>query len=106
MGILPIDLQAILVRMESVSKLRYGEQEGAALVQMQKESEMSKLSQIESTRVNQVKPHPEENAKVEDASAEGKRKKMPGKEEEKKGESKEKDDFEDPFKGTVIDTIR
>ncbi len=103
MGILPIDLQAILVRMDSVKQYQ---QDGIVLAQTLKAGDLKELARIESTRVHEVKPHPDGNAKIEDkqqkarSGAEGKKK---GREREKE---KKKEAFEEPFKGTIIDTKR
>ena len=103
MGILPIDLQAILVRMDSVKQYQ---QDGVALAQTLKAGELGELARIESTRVNEVKPHPDGNAKIEDEQ----KKERPGTREKKKrrdaGGKNKKEDFEEPFKGTIIDTTR
>ncbi|HUT66038.1 MAG TPA: hypothetical protein VMZ05_07805 [Spirochaetota bacterium] len=103
MGILPIDLQAILVRMDSVRQFQH---DGVAIAQTLKAGEMGELARIESTRVNEVKPHPEGNAKIEDEQKKEKshiREKKEGQKREK--ESKE-EEFEEPYKGTIIDTKR
>lgn len=106
MPILPIDLQAILLRMDEVSKFQQRQQEGVIAAQMAKGEELSKLAQIESSRVNQAKPHPDGNTKIEEKEKERKR----GLKEQKKREinrkRKKKKEFDDPFRGTIIDTIR
>lgn len=103
MGIFPIDLQAILVRMDSVKQYQ---QDGIALAQSLKAGDLEELSRIESTRVNEVQPHPDGNAKIED----GRQESHSGEQEEKKGQNREKEKkkraFEEPFKGTIIDTKR
>jgi hypothetical protein len=104
MGILPIDLQAILVRMDSI---RQYQQDGVTLAQALKGGELGELAQIESTRVNEVKPHPEGNAKIEDEQKKAKSHVREQKEQqEKEGEREKEDKFEEPFKGTIIDTKR
>ena len=72
MAILPIDLQAILLRMDSVSKTQHRQQEGVIAAQIQKGVEMAEIAQIESNRVNELKPHPDENTKIEDKEKEKK----------------------------------
>jgi hypothetical protein len=65
-AILPIDIQALLVRMDSVSKIQQAQQEGISIAQSVKGSELSELAQVQSSRVNDVKPHPDNNSKIED----------------------------------------
>ncbi|NIM44372.1 MAG: hypothetical protein GTO54_01870, partial [Nitrososphaeria archaeon] len=65
-AILPIDIQALLVRMDSVSKMQQAQQEGISIAQSIKGSELSELAQVQSSRVNDVKPHPDNNSKIED----------------------------------------
>lgn len=103
MGILPIDLQAILVRMDSVKQYQ---QDGIALAQTIKAGELGELARIESTRVNEVKPHPDGNSKIEDEQQKersGIREKQEG---QKRDKERKKEPFEEPFKGTIIDTKR
>ncbi|MBN2324219.1 MAG: hypothetical protein JXQ30_10825 [Spirochaetes bacterium] len=103
MGILPIDLQAVLVRMDSVKQYQ---QDGVAIAQTLKAGELTELARIESTRVNEVKPHPDGNAKIEDEQKKarsGLRGKKQGNERERE---KKEEEFEEPFKGTIIDTKR
>jgi hypothetical protein len=115
MAINPIDLQAILLRMDNVSKLQQKQQDGIAVAQSQKAMELSELARIQSTRVNEVKPHPDGNTKVEEKKEGEKsskeKKKTKGKVEpvEKTDAGTEDDDLkdlQDPFKGTIIDTKR
>ena len=107
MSILPIDIQALLVRMDSISKLQQAQQEGITIAQTVKGSELGELTQIQSSRVNQLQPHPDNNAKIED---EQKKQRKPSLPQRKQGEKKRKSEqelaFEDPFKGKIIDTER
>ena len=105
MGILPIDIQAILVHLDS---MRHMGQDGVAIAQTMKGSELRELSQIQSSRVNEVQPHPEANQKIEDEQKKSKSLLRERREQEKKEKEKEKDkeSFEEPFKGTIIDTKR
>ncbi len=66
MSVNPIDLQAILLRMDNISKLQQKLQDGVAAAQSQKGMELSELSRIESSRVNEVKPQPDGDTKVEE----------------------------------------
>jgi hypothetical protein len=105
MGILPIDLQAILVRMDSMRQLQ---SDGVAMAQAMKGSELGELARVQSTRVNEIEPHPEGSAKIEDEQKKTKshvREKGGGKERDREQEKKE-DAFEEPYKGTIIDTKR
>ena len=65
MAILPVDLQALLLRLSDANKPHQREAEGAALVQMTKAEEVARKAQVESSRVNEVKPHPDQNSKIE-----------------------------------------
>ena len=107
MAILPIDIQALLVRMDHVSKMQQAQQEGITIAQSVKGSELSELAQIQSSRVNQVQPHPDNNAKIEDEQKKERESSLP---QRKKGRKQQKysdqSQFEDPFKGTIIDTER
>ena len=107
MAILPVDIQALLVRMDSVSKIQQMQQEGVVLAQALKGSELGELSQIESSRVNELRPHPDGDSKIEDEQKKQKKayarhRNQPG--EKKKEEEKKK--FEEPYKGTRIDIKR
>lgn len=106
MAILPIDLQAILLRMDGVSKTQHKLQEGVMAAQMQKGVELSELAQIESSRVNELKPHPDGNTKIEDKEKE----KEAGSGEKKNrgnpGKNKKDGEFNDPYKGNIVDTKR
>ena len=108
MAILPIDLQAMLVRMDSVSKAQQPQQEGIAIAQTLKAGELGDLAHIQSTRVNEIKPHPDGNSKIED---EQKKERKPDLRQRGKGKGKSSgrdaaQDFEEPFKGNLIDTKR
>ena len=104
MAILPIDLQAMMLRMDNLARLQQQQQEGVIAAQMVKGEELSQLAQLESSRVNEVRPHPDGNAKIEEKEGQSgsrerkKRKGYKGKE--------GKSDFEDPYRGTIIDTKR
>ncbi|KPJ87271.1 MAG: hypothetical protein AMS17_09005 [Spirochaetes bacterium DG_61] len=108
MSILPIDMQAIMLRMESISKYQQQHQEGVIAAQMMKGDELSRLAQLASSRVNDVKPHPEGNAKIEEKGPEGKSRREQAEEKKHVGTQKKsaESEFEDPYKGTIIDTIR
>ena len=112
MSVNPIDLQAILLRMDNVSKLQQKQQDGIAVAQSQKAMELSELARLESTRVNEVKPHPEDNTKVEEkkegekSSKEKKKDRAQVEPVEKMDAGTEDEDLKDPFKGTIIDTKR
>ena len=103
MGILPIDLQAILVRMDSVKQYQ---QDGVALAQTIKAGELGEIARIESTRVNEVKPHPDGNSKIEDEQKKERSGIREKKEGQKRDKERKKEPFEEPFKGTIIDTKR
>jgi hypothetical protein len=105
MGILPIDIQAILVHLDSMRNLG---QDGVALAQTMKGGELRELSQIQSSRVNEVKPHPEANQKIEDEQKKSKTHLREKREQEKKEKEKQekREGFEEPYKGTIIDTKR
>ena len=106
MAILPIDMQAIMLRMESISKYQQQQQEGVIAAQMMKGDELSRLAQLESSRVNEVKSHPERNVKIEERQGE-RRQGTKGQEKgENQKEKKAAPDFEDPYKGSIIDTVR
>jgi len=107
MAILPIDIQALLVRMDQVSKVQQAQQEGIAIAQTIKASELGELAQIQSSRVNQLQPHPDNNAKIEDEQKKQRKSPLP---QRRKGrerqEARGQSQFEEPFKGTIIDTER
>jgi len=107
MPILPIDFQAIILRMGEASKIQQHNQEGAIIAQMLKGGELSELSKIESQKVNQVKPHPEGNAKIEERQM-GSKKGYKKKEKELALVEKKnkKRNFEELYKGTIIDVKR
>ena len=107
MAILPIDMQAIMVRMESISKYQQQQQEGVVAAQMIKGEELSRLAQLDSSRVNEVKPQPDGSNKIEEKGPEGRGKRGEGEEKGPEHERKrKKPEFEDPFRGTIIDTVR
>ena len=58
MAILPVDVQALLVRMNDVSKPHQREHEGAVLTQMARGEEVAKTARDESNRVNRGKAPP------------------------------------------------
>jgi len=102
-AILPIDLQAIILRMDNLTRLH--QQEGVVAAQMVKAEELSELAQLESHRVNEVRPHPDDSSKIEEREA----KSSSGKRRQKKRAGKnpqKQDEFEEPYKGTIIDTKR
>ena len=99
MSVNPIDLQAILLRMDSISKVQ------------QKGMELSELARLESSRVNEVKPQLDGDTKVEEKkeseqSLKEKKNNKGAAENEESDNKEENDDFNDPFKGTIIDTKR
>ena len=111
MPILPIDLQIIMMRMDELTKQQYSQQDGVSLAQLVKGSELSELSNIQSSRVNEVKPHPDGNTKVEDKQQKEKyrREKEKTEKNEKIIEKKRKEiikEFQDPDKGIHIDIKR
>jgi hypothetical protein len=107
MAILPVDIQALFVRMDHISKLQQGQQEGIAIAQKVKGSELSELAQVQSSRVNQLQPHPDNNSKIEDEQKKQRKPSLPQRRQgEGKKHSRDKHQFDDPFKGTHIDTER
>ena len=111
MSVNPIDLQAILLRMDNISKIQQKLQDGVAAAQSLKGMELSELARIESSRVNEVKPQPDGHTKVEEKkegeqSLKEKKNNKGAAEKENGGNGEENDDFNDPFKGTIIDTKR
>ncbi|RKX97105.1 MAG: hypothetical protein DRP54_09440 [Spirochaetes bacterium] len=107
MPILPIDLQAILLRSDVVAKLQQQYQDGVAIAQVMKGAQLGELTRIQDERVNQVKEHPEGNTRIEDEKASEKEKRELKKKPEGtvKNRGKEQSEFEDPEKGNIIDTI-
>jgi hypothetical protein len=113
MAILPVDLQALLLRLSDANRPHQRESEGAVLTQMAKAEEVARQAQVESSRVNMVKPHPDLNNKIEpdgrgkqrssgDQSSRGSRsgtKKQPP--EKPEGE---RSGIEHPYMGKIIDT--
>ena len=111
MSVNPIDLQAILLRMDSISKVQQKLQDGVAAAQSQKGMELSELARLESSRVNEVKPKLDGVTKVEEKkeseqSLKEKKNNKGAAENEESDNKEENDDFNDPFKGTIIDTKR
>ncbi len=107
MAILPVDIQALLVRMDSVSKTQQMQQEGIVLAQAVKGGELSELSQIESSRVNDVKPHPDGDSKIEDKQKKQKKEYVQQRKQNGGGKKEEeRKKFEEPYKGTYIDITR
>jgi len=104
-AILPIDLQAIMLRMDNLTRLQQQQQEGVVAAQMVKAEELSELAQLESNRVNEVRPNPDDSSKIEEKEAKSSTRKRRQREGEGK-KSKEQDEFEEPYKGTIIDTKR
>jgi hypothetical protein len=114
MAILPVDVQALLVRMNDVSRPHQREHEGAVLTQMARAEEVAKTAQDESNRVNQVKPHPEWNVGIEaDKKEKGSRERRQSQEESARKEQAPAAEtkagktglaFEDPYRGKIIDT--
>jgi hypothetical protein len=106
-AILPIDMQAIILRMESISKYQQQQQEGVVVAQMVKGEELSRLAQLDSSRVNEVKPQPDGSNKIEEKGPGGKEKGGEGEEKgPEQGKKRKTPEFEDPFRGTIIDTVR
>jgi len=107
MAILPVDIQALFVRMDHISKIQQGQQEGIAIAQSVKASELGELAQIQSSRVNQLQPHPDDNSKIEDEQKKQRKSQLPQRRRgEKKKRSGDQLQFEEPFKGNHIDTER
>ena len=110
MPILPIDLQIIMMKMDDLSREQNSQQAGIEITQMIKGKELSELTNLDSNRVNQVKPHPDGNNKIEDkqkkkSEREKKEQKKNYKTIEKKREKSVKD-FQEPDKGVHIDVKR
>jgi len=107
MAILPVDIQALFVRMDHISKLAQGQQEGIAIAQSVKASELGELAQVRSSRVNELQPHPDNNSKIEDEQKKQRKSSLPQRKQGKgKKQSQDKKQFDEPFKGTHIDTER
>jgi len=102
-AILPIDLQAIMLRMDNLTRLN--QQEGVVAAQMVKAEELSELTQLESHRVNEVRPNPDNSSKIEEREGKPPSGKQRQKERARK-KSKKTEEFEEPYKGTIIDTKR
>ena len=109
MAILPVDLQAILLRLSDASRPHQREAEGAVLTQMAKADEVAKKAQVESSRVNEVKPQPDLNNKIE---PDGRRKQgspgggsgAGGNPPDSSPDSTPKSGMEHPYMGKIIDT--
>ncbi len=108
MPILPIDMQVILMRMDSMTKTQHQQQDGISLMQIAKGVELSEISQIESARVNEIKPHPDNNTKIEDKRKEQERQRRAKEEKKRKTREMEKiiKEFDEPDKGNYIDIKR
>mgnify|MGYP005835080565 CR=1 FL=1 len=105
MPILPVDLQALVLRMDDITRVQQAQQEGIAIAQVIKGSEFKELSQIESSRVNQLKPTPEGKSKIEDEQRKEKRSSLPARGKRRAASAgKDKSMFEEPYKGKHIDT--
>ncbi|HEB32530.1 hypothetical protein LCGC14_2593520 [marine sediment metagenome] len=97
--------------MDNISKLQQKLQDGVVAAQSQKGMELSERALIESSRVNEVKPQPDGDTKVEEKkegeqSFKENKKNKAASENEDSSTDAEDDDFHDPFKGTIIDTKR
>jgi hypothetical protein len=110
MAILPVDLQALLLRLSDANRPHQRESEGAVLTQMAKAEEVARQSQAESNRVNEVKPHPDLSSKIEPdetgkqhSPGSGGTKRAPKKPGGEQPGSK-RADIEHPYKGKIIDT--
>ena len=90
--------------MDNLAKIQQQQQGGVIAAQMVKGEELSQMAQLESSRVNELQSHPDENVKIKEKQGKS------SSEEQKKGETgkkrEKKSDFEDPYKGTIIDTKR
>jgi hypothetical protein len=107
MAILPVDIQALFVRMDHISKLAQVQQEGIAIAQSVKGSELGELAQVQSSRVNELKPHPDNDSKIEDEQKKQRKPPLPQRKQGKgKKQSRDNKQFDEPFKGTHIDTER
>jgi len=111
MPILPIDLQVIMMRMDELTKQQNAQQDGISLAQLVKGSEISELTNIESSRVNEVKPHPDGNSKIEDKKQKEKQaRKREEKRKKKEVMEKKREEiikkFQEPDKGIYIDVKR
>ncbi len=107
MPILPIDLQVILMKMDSMTRLQHEQQDGVYMMQVVKGAELGELSQIESSRVNEVKPHPDNNTKIEDKKSREQARQGKKREEKRKKElEKIIKEFQEPEKGIHIDIKR
>ncbi len=105
MPILPVDLQAVIIRMENVSRMQYGQQEGMILAQALKGSELGEAAQLQSSRVNQVQQQPDQGNRVEDEQKKQKNPRQQHRSPDKKGKGG-REHFQEPGKGTHIDVTR
>jgi hypothetical protein len=107
-AILPIDIQALLVRMDTVSKIQQAQRpEGISLFQSMKGSDLRDAAQIESSRVNELQNQPDGSNKIEDEQK--KERRPPLRQRSGKGgkqPAREQRKFEDPEKGNIIDVRR
>lgn len=110
MPILPIDLQVIMMKMDDLVKQQANGQDSINIAQLVKGTELSELANLDSNRVNQVKPHPDGNNKIEDKkkkkfAREKREQKKMDRTIKKEGEEIVKD-FQEPEKGIHIDVKR
>jgi hypothetical protein len=107
-AILPIDIQALLVRMDTVSKSQQAQRpEGIALFQSLKGNELEEQARIESSRVNDVQNQPDGSNKIEDEQKKERRSQVQHRSGKKGGRGKGgRNRFEDPEKGKIIDVTR
>jgi hypothetical protein len=106
MPILPVDLQAVIMRMENMSRMQHGQQEGMILAQALKGSELGEAAQVQSSRVNQVQQQPDRGNRVED---EQKKERGRRQRQQRSPAGRKKSDgegFQEPDKGTHIDVTR
>jgi hypothetical protein len=104
MPILPVDLQAMVMRLEHLNRMQYHQQEAVALAQSLKNSEMDETSRLQATRVNEVQQQ-DENSTVNDEQS-GQRRPQERARSGGRESGQEQKQFEEPFKGRHIDTTR
>jgi len=93
--------------MDHISKLQQGQQEGVTIAQSVKGKELGELAQVRSSRVNELQPHPDNNSKIEDEQKKQRKSSLPQRKQgEGRKQSRDKKQFDEPFKGTHIDTER
>lgn len=93
--------------MDEVSKIQQAQQEGITIAQTAKGAELGELAQIQSNRVNQVPPHPDSNTRIEDEQKKERESPLPQRKKNgKRRQQRDLSEFEDPLKGTIIDTKR